>query len=268
MHSCETALTVIVDDWISAIDNNEIIGTVLLDLSKAFDRVSQRLLLEKLRYYQFSNRTLHWFKSYFDHRSQQVSISGTLSSSKLISSGVPQRSVIGLLLFLIYINDLPLEVKKCIIDKFADDTTMSKSSCSVKKVTEHLNEDIKNAVKWCNNNKMAIDTSKTKAMFIMSAQKQAVIQENPPNMNINTTSIEISNKKSLLGVTIDNTLNWSAKFEATIKKCNSQLILLGRIKNFIDLPTRKLFLRPIFSHVWIIVAPFGEIAATSYSTEL
>ena len=240
-HSCETALTAIVDDWISAIDNNEIIGTVLLDLSKAFDLVSHRLLLEKLRYYQFSDRSLHWFKSYFDHRSQQVSISGTLSSSKLISSGVPQGSVLGPLLFLIYINDLPLEIKKCIIDKFADDTTMSKSGCSVKKVTEDLNEDIKNAVKWCNNNKMAINTAKTKAMFITSAQKQAVIQENPPNLNINTTSIEISNKESLLGVTIDNTLNWSAQVEATIKKCNSLLFLLGRIKNFIDLPTRKLF---------------------------
>lgn len=240
-HSCETALTAIIDDWISAIDKNEIVGTVLLDLSKAFDLVSHRLLLEKLRNYQFSDRSLHWFKSYFDHRSQQVSISGTLSSSKLISSGVPQGSVLGPLLFLIYINDLPLEIRKSIIDKFADDTTMSKSGSSVEKVTKDLNEDIRNAVKWCNNNKMAINTTKTKAMFISSVQKQALLQENPPKLNINTTPIEISSKETLLGVIIDNTLNWSAQIEATIKKCNSQLFLLGRIKNFIDIPTRKLF---------------------------
>ena len=98
-HSCETALTAIIDDWMSAIDKNEIVGTVLLDLFKVFDLVNHRLLLEKLRNYQFSDRALHWIKSYFSHRYQQVSISGTLSSSKVISAGVPQGSVLGPLLF-------------------------------------------------------------------------------------------------------------------------------------------------------------------------
>ena len=111
---------------------------------------------------------------------------------------------------MIYINDLPLEIRKSIIDKFADDTTMSKSGSSVEEVTENLNEDIRNAVKWCNNNKMAINTTKTKAIFISSVQKQAFLQENPPDLNINTTPIEISSKETLLGVIIDNTLNWSA----------------------------------------------------------
>ena len=97
-HSCETALTAIIDDWIT-IDNNEIVETVLLDLSKAFDLVSHNLLLEKLQQYQLSAASLQWFQSYFNDRLQQVSITGKLSGSRLISSGVPQGSVLGPLLF-------------------------------------------------------------------------------------------------------------------------------------------------------------------------
>ena len=85
---------------------------MLLDVSKAFDLVNHRILLEKLMHYQFSEVALQWFMSYFDQRSQQVSISGKLSSPNLILSGVPQGSVLGSILFFIYINDLSLEIKK------------------------------------------------------------------------------------------------------------------------------------------------------------
>ena len=103
---------------------------MLLDLSKAFDQVNHKILLEELHLYHFDEGALHWLTSYFDRRSQQVSISGKLSNPKLISLGVPQGTELGPLLFLIYINDLPLEIKKSILDKFAYGTTMSKSgSC-------------------------------------------------------------------------------------------------------------------------------------------
>ena len=140
-HSCETALTAIVDGWITAIDNNEMVGTVFLDLSKAFDLVDHEILLDKLTCYQFNAVSLKWFSSYLHNRCQQVSISGKLSSTKHIKSGVAQVSVLGQLLFMIYLNDLALETNKSLLDFFADALTMTVTGTSVEGVSEDLSID-------------------------------------------------------------------------------------------------------------------------------
>ena len=170
-HSCESALTATIDDWISAVDRNEIVGTVLLDLSKAFDRVDHKILLSKLKCYQFSEGSRTWFESYLYQRQQQVSIAGKLSSSMHISSGVPQGSVLGPLLFLIYINDLALEINKSLIDFFAD-ATMTMTGTSAADIAEKVNSDVVSAVNWCKRNKMTVNILKTKATFLSSGQKR------------------------------------------------------------------------------------------------
>ena len=117
---------------------------------------------------------------------------------------------------------------------------MSKSGSSVEKVADDLNEEMENAVTWFENH-MSVNIGKTNAFFVSSAKIQSSIQENLPDIKIGTTKLEVSSKEKLLEVTIDNTLNWSSQVDATIKKCNSLLFLLGRIKIYLDIPTRILY---------------------------
>ena len=106
---------------------------------------------------------------------------------------------LGQLLFLLYINDLALEINKSLLDFFADDTTLTVTGTFVEKIAEDLNHDIELIRTWCKKNKMSINISKTKAMFLSSLLRQALIQQNPPNLKIENELIQLSEKEKLLG---------------------------------------------------------------------
>ena len=106
LHSSYMALMFMMDETTNAIDNGDYVIGILFDFSKAFDTVNQGILLEKLRHYGIRGYALDWFRSYLSNRKQFVTDNGTVSSTKTIICGVPQESILGPLLFLIYINDL------------------------------------------------------------------------------------------------------------------------------------------------------------------
>ena len=155
-----------VDNWFTAMNNDEIVGTVLLDLFKAFDLVNHQILKQKLTAYEFSHSSQRWFNSYLSNRYQQVQNSGKLSESKEIKAGVPQGSVLGPLLFILYMNDLPLYIKYWLLDLFADDGTLHTSNPYFNNVTAFINADLDNFSDWCDDNDTKKNTSKSKAICL------------------------------------------------------------------------------------------------------
>ena len=153
-HSCQTALLNLTEKWLSEMDKGNLIGVTFLDFRKAFDLVDHKILLQKLRCYNFDNNSLTWFQSYLDNRYQYVCISNTHSKTRHVTSGVPQGSVLGPILFLLYVNDLPLHVNYTKLEMFADDATMHDSSPNLTPIQDNMCKDIKSIQNWCTENKM------------------------------------------------------------------------------------------------------------------
>ena len=123
-HSCETALTLMIDSWLEALDNGQMVGLVLVDFKKAFDLVDHKILLSKLEMYGINIETLQWFTPYLIERRQQVKVNNSKFSFKPVSCGVPRGSIVGPLLFPFFINDLPLYTSNIFTDLYANDTTL------------------------------------------------------------------------------------------------------------------------------------------------
>ena len=190
---------------------------MFLDLTKAFDLVNHKLLFQKPAAYKFSSNTQLWFQSYLTSRSQQINILGKLSDPQQISAGVPQGSVLGPLLFLVYINDLPLSIQTCMLDLFADDATLSSSDPSNLNLTNCLNERFKKKIQdWCIRNNMVVNVPRTKSKFLASRTAANKILENRPDLKLSDKTMNTSTKEKFLGVHIDNTLSWTAQVESII----------------------------------------------------
>ena len=148
-HSCQTALVKLIDQWMACIGKGDIVGSIFIDFRKAFDLVDHKALIRKLSTYK-------WFISYLESRQQTIDYGHGTSRLSFIKSGVQQGSILGPLLFLLFINDLPLLLKHCFSDFFADDSTIHSSAPSIAKVNKELQADLEIAVAWSKQNKLPI----------------------------------------------------------------------------------------------------------------
>ena len=151
-------------------DDCKLVGSVVLDLSKAFDQ-SHDILLSKITKYHSSQPTLRWFGSYLCDRTQTCAISGVLSDPLTLTQGVPQGSILGPVLFSLYINDLPLCLPASDVEIYADDTTLWTSDHSIDNVQHNLQNSLNNARRWFASNQMVPNTKKTKQLLIATRHR-------------------------------------------------------------------------------------------------
>ena len=193
------------DNWKRALDENIQIGTVLMGLSKAFDCILQYLLIAtKLYAYGLSEETTSLFYSYLKKRGKRVRIDDILSSLQVLISGVLQCSILGPILFNIFLNDLLEVLKNSDIYNVADSNTISVASKNRDTWIETLKNESESVVNWFRNNNMIVNPDKFQLMLLQKYTKK-VIQE---KLQINNNEIESENLVTLLGIIIENWLSF------------------------------------------------------------
>ena len=240
-HSCHTALISLCDSWLQSINKAQVVGTLFLDFRKAFDLVNHSILLQKLSIYLPNSSSINLIKSFLENRYQFVKVNKSTSCKGIIKTGVPQGSVLGPLLFLLYINDLPLHLRDELTNTlFADDASIHTASKSMSELNVRLQNGLNEVNDWCLKNCMSIHPDKTKSMVITTRQKH---QRAPLllSLSIGTQSIQQVSVHKALGLTIDSDLSWHSHLDSLTKRLSTNTYLLSRLKKYANNKALKLF---------------------------
>ncbi len=243
--SCSTNLLSVLDTWTEALDNRIPTDAIYLDFAKAFDTVPHVRLLNKLHGYGIKGNLLAWIENFLQNRRQCVQINGAKSEWASVTSGIPQGSVLGPCLFVIFINDLPDEVTSC-IQMFADDTKVFTKVNSTED-QDKLQEDIDSLYQWSDKWQLRFNAGKCKVLHIG--------QNNPGfayamEQNGDRSILGITELEKDLGVNIDPKLNFSQHIEVQVNKANKILGIIRRSFEYLDVENvKKLFTALVRPHL-------------------
>ena len=262
--STQSALLKITDDIRLAIDRKMVTILVLFDFSKAFDRVNHAKLLAKLARLNFSASVLNWFHSYLTDRKQAVKDSvGNLSSWLPVKHGVPQGSVLGPLLFAIYILDLPKTLKHCNYMLYADDLQIY-FQCHLHDLRDGITKvqrDAEAISSWVKDNQITLNSTKTKAIIIGSSKFiNKINYDILPRIEIDNVTVHYSNVVRNLGIQMNTNLTWHDQVNQISNRVNSILYQLKTQKHVLPTHTRtKLINALAFPHLDYCSLVFGDL---------
>ena len=226
------AILELVDKISMAVENNETTVGIFLDLSKAFDTIDHNILLYKLEYYGFRGNVLKWFTDYLYNRKQYVLYNSYKSDHKNILCGVPQGSILGPLLFILYVNDITNTSNVLEFVLFADDTTITYSHSDVISKFDMINKELQEVTNWFKANKLSVNASKTNHMLLGTNHKLSRLDESA-SIILDNTNLERVNNTKFLGVTIDENLNWTSHTETISKNISRGVGIINKLKHFV-----------------------------------
>ena len=232
-HPTASVLLDSTNEWFVNMDRGFFNIAVFLDLQKAFDTTDHDILLKKLDIYGLEKSALNLLKSYLTNRTQMCFVNGTLSSQKLITCGVLQGSILGPLLFLICINDLPNSLQYSSARMFADDTTLTASDKSISELQVTINHDLANVKQWLSANKLSLNLIKTEYLLIGSRHNTNNISA-VPNVSVGDVPIKTVRQTKALGVCIDDFFSWDKHIDKIAKKVSSGIGAVRKRESCVD----------------------------------
>ena len=233
-YNTQHVLIRLIDKWRKILDNNYFIGAVLMDLSKAFDCIPHDLIIAKLAAYGFDKNMICYIYSYLKSRKQCVSVNNIKSTFEEIISGVPQGSIVGPILFNIFFNDFFYFILVASAHNFADDNTLSSFAKTIENLISILESESEIAINWFKNNHMIVNPGKFQAI-IFNKHKENYTNR---TININQKEIKAVADVKLLGIEIDNKLNFKDHINIC-KSASNQLNALIRLKHLLGFKERK-----------------------------
>ena len=235
-YSTDTCLMHLTDYIKLEMDKGNYVGMILLDLQKAFDKVNHDILLGKMKTMGCSNSAVKWFRSYLSDRKQLTDLSGTRSELDSITCGVPQGSILGPLLFLMYVNDMEIAVH-CKLILYADDSALLIPGRNLKDIEKQLSIELSCVNEWLVDNKLSLHLGKTESILFGQKRK---IKNKSLRVVCNDTKISSSSRVKYLGAELDQSLDGEEMARKVVNKVYARIKFLYRKSQFLDTNTRKL----------------------------